>query len=483
MRRLTPARAGNTHARRTGISWRTAHPRSRGEHTPSSCRRRHSSGSPPLARGTLALHDQVQILGRLTPARAGNTPDGATGPRRATAHPRSRGEHATPDRDSHAAGGSPPLARGTHADPQKPGAVTGGSPPLARGTPSDHGPVRVAGRLTPARAGNTHASPRRGVGRTAHPRSRGEHVELLRGAHRVSGSPPLARGTLALLGGDPGDGRLTPARAGNTPKGANTECRRTAHPRSRGEHRSPRCHPRLCSGSPPLARGTLHRPLADALGGRLTPARAGNTRWSGTRSCASTAHPRSRGEHCWTACWTGAKDGSPPLARGTLLGARTSGAGGRLTPARAGNTIWGQWRDRRTPAHPRSRGEHAPCSPLTGVNTGSPPLARGTRCGFWDGSATWRLTPARAGNTNRVPDGPPRRSAHPRSRGEHLGLIPMGEGGDGSPPLARGTLGLSGRRVVAQRLTPARAGNTPPESVTGLRRTAHPRSRGEHHRR
>ena len=72
-RRLTPARAGNTHGNRQLIG--------------------SSSGSPPLARGTqsprtITIRDQ-----RLTPARAGNTDYPADFPRLRAAHPRSRGEH------------------------------------------------------------------------------------------------------------------------------------------------------------------------------------------------------------------------------------------------------------------------------------------------------------------------------------------------------------------------------------------------------
>ena len=70
-----------------------AHPRSRGEH----CLNRLYSflffGSPPLARGTLTDSPIAKFGARLTPARAGNTRNTAETRSRASAHPRSRGEH------------------------------------------------------------------------------------------------------------------------------------------------------------------------------------------------------------------------------------------------------------------------------------------------------------------------------------------------------------------------------------------------------
>ena len=154
-RRLTPARAGNTTTVEKIIKYRTAHPRSRGEHFAGPVPRRFPCGSPPLARGTPGRwYDQLGRL-RLTPARAGNTKPTQPPPPPSPAHPRSRGEHRLRYSWSLYFVGSPPLARGTH--------------------------FRVAcldarHRLTPARAGNTHQlAPTRRRG-SAHPRSRGEHT-------------------------------------------------------------------------------------------------------------------------------------------------------------------------------------------------------------------------------------------------------------------------------------------------------------------
>ena len=151
--------------------------------------------------------------------------------------------------------------------------------------------------LIPARAGNT---PQTGYTRYlpgAHPRSRGEHRTRSMTAGIPEGSSPLARGTripaactLYLAG-------LIPARAGNTVIQDLVRTLRGAHPRSRGEHGVSSVSSRVMTGSSPLARGTLPpAPHPQALPG-LIPARAGNTSANAAQTFLPWAHPRSRGEH------------------------------------------------------------------------------------------------------------------------------------------------------------------------------------------
>ena len=112
----------------------------------------------------------------------------------------------------------------------------------------------------------------------------------------------------------------------------------SAHPRSRGEHESPLTEKISDAGSSPLARGTLTVSSSPTSHHRLIPARAGNTHCGHGGSSPRSAHPRSRGEHNWATRVVGAVVGSSPLARGT----QAIAAGGpeieRLIPARAGNT-------------------------------------------------------------------------------------------------------------------------------------------------
>ena len=76
-------------------------------------------------------------------------------------------------------------------------------------------------------------------------------------------------------------------------------------------------------------------------------------------------------------------------------------------------------------AHPRSRGEHWALFQILTDGEGSSPLARGTPNRTIDDIDTIGLIPARAGNTRASPCHRSYRRAHPRSRGEHLVLLPV----------------------------------------------------------
>ena len=153
----------------------TAHPRSRGEHTVYFVSSPYKLGSSPLARGTLCAWFYSIKSSRLIPARAGNTLRHQYVLRGIPAHPRSRGEHR-------AAGALRFLVFG--------------SSPLARGTQMALALNDTNYRLIPARAGNTWFGVRQAACRAAHPRSRGEHLEMTSCSTGRLGSSPLARGTL-----------------------------------------------------------------------------------------------------------------------------------------------------------------------------------------------------------------------------------------------------------------------------------------------
>ena len=131
----------------------------------------------------------------------------------------------------------------------------------------------------------------------AHPRSRGEHVQQMQKHNTVGGSSPLARGTRGNSGDVCTGHRLIPARAGNTQNKAVEKKYLAAHPRSRGEHKLTEFIRYKETGSSPLARGTQGGQAGAGVQGRLIPARAGNTGSSAVTSSTLTAHPRSRGEH------------------------------------------------------------------------------------------------------------------------------------------------------------------------------------------
>ena len=110
-RGITPARAGTTcpSASRPGTLW--DHPRSRGYHCQDHRLRGILQGSPPLARVPPEITGVPMDDLRITPARAGTTPDLMPWRCRNWDHPRSRGYHAIRPGLSFQRPGSPPLAR------------------------------------------------------------------------------------------------------------------------------------------------------------------------------------------------------------------------------------------------------------------------------------------------------------------------------------------------------------------------------------
>ncbi len=269
-----------------------------------------------------------------------------------------------------------------------------GSPPHGRGTRQMQMRRRVVARLTPARAGNTPSASRPGRWSWAHPRTGGEHSTHSAGSQPSSGSPPHGRGTPDPSHMRDVDGRLTPARAGNTVTPRRRSSRWRAHPRTGGEHHQRR------------------RPRRNPPG--LTPARAGNTTvWRACRA-DSWAHPRTGGEHTMVPGIASPALGSPPHGRGTqrisLLYRQPAG----LTPARAGNTPCAVRRRRRPRAHPRTGGEHARSRRDQLPQPGSPPHGRGTPVADPRPGPRRGLTPARAGEHATFPQASPETtSAHP----------------------------------------------------------------------
>ena len=396
--RLIPARAGNISGSWSSDPCRSAHPRSRGEHPDSRECCFTPCGSSPLARGTCGVDDLRRGSSRLIPARAGNILHAR--PRRYpfSAHPRSRGEHW-------------PLTLW--------GRCLRGSSPLARGTFHQQTDAPRALRLIPARAGNMTVRSVRCASMKAHPRSRGEHVHVTSTSKLLSGSSPLARGTYHGCDLDGLNRRLIPARAGNMSLVARSRMPATAHPRSRGEHVAVTTLTLGAAGSSPLARGTYIEVTPPHPAVRLIPARAGNMRRALHHGRLPSAHPRSRGEHRSVSVACACMSGSSPLARGTSTDKNGLRRYSRLIPARAGNIPQTSAWSLRNPAHPRSRGEHVlpPFTPF--ILYGSSPLARGTPRSPISWLTSGRLIPARAGNTSAMPDKLLRAAAHPRSRGEH----------------------------------------------------------------
>ena len=172
-RRLIPAHAGKTLSPSGGRVMTEAHPRSRGENTPSPQTRMAPHGSSPLTRGKRVERRARPPSRGLIPAHAGKTSRVDAGAARPQAHPRSRGENEGREQVGQANAGSSPLTRGKL---------------IALNL------SKSAGRLIPAHAGKTGRTRRRVGSRRAHPRSRGENVFRQALLEVDNGSSPLTRG-------------------------------------------------------------------------------------------------------------------------------------------------------------------------------------------------------------------------------------------------------------------------------------------------
>ena len=272
-----------------------AHPRSRGENIASRKFPVYAPGSSPLTRGKRQPARRARRPKGLIPAHAGKTFAPTPSSPCSEAHPRSRGENAVLGMISIHENGSSPLTRGKLRERVfhvvKPG-------------------------LIPAHAGKTTAASMRASRSSAHPRSRGENLEIANPRGEREGSSPLTRGKRAQARGVAERDGLIPAHAGKTQSQPDAAPDRWAHPRSRGENSYADKTDVTGSGSSPLTRGKQQKPLAYAQGHGLIPAHAGKTgpRWLVVSR--GTAHPRSRGENSVASGCSHWSPGSSPLTRG-----------------------------------------------------------------------------------------------------------------------------------------------------------------------
>ena len=207
-----------------------------------------------------------------------------------------------------------PRSHGEHFDGDTVHDVGCGSSPLARGTPKGSSPRAEASRLIPARAGNTRYPSARPAARTAHPRSRGEHKATRKKNQKSIGSSPLARGAHARGRAVVPDRGLIPARAGSTRRRRLSTRAPGAHPRPCGEHLTISLSGETMLGSSPPVRGALSEVLLPTRGGGLIPARAGSTNHPTGHDLRHGAHPRPCGEHAFRrAQFWGGLGSSPPV--------------------------------------------------------------------------------------------------------------------------------------------------------------------------
>ena len=280
-----------------------------------------------------------------------------------------------------------------------PSAGQRGSSPRVRGKRGGCGSGRCRSRLIPARAGPTQRYPRQPSHSPAHPRACGANRPAASSTGSKAGSSPRVRGKPTDCGLGGGNGRLIPARAGQTSDYTEKSRETPAHPRACGANDPGRVDKVLACGSSPRVRGKPGgaEQAGDAV--RLIPARAGPTMLMLVLIAEPPAHPRACGANRRSTNYSQTVSGSSPRVRGQLHAASPTPRRCRLIPARAGPTVGSLTIILPRAAHPRACGANAFDLRFHRDVSGSSPRVRGQLRSSMTHSVAFRLIPARAGPT------------------------------------------------------------------------------------
>ena len=172
-------------------------------------------------------------------------------------------------------------------------------------------------------------------------------------------------------------------------------------------------------GSPPQVRGKPSGGGADDRTVRITPAGAGKTGLVPLLGGVAGDHPRRCGENIAYIHGGALTEGSPPQVRGKHPRGGRCFCPSRITPAGAGKTFCvgkTHWEHR---DHPRRCGENLDGEEVGIDDKGSPPQVRGKLSIGFCPAGKYRITPAGAGKTKRLPPCPAWRQDHPRRCGEN----------------------------------------------------------------
>ena len=233
-----------------------------------------------------------------------------------------------------------------------------------------------------------------------------------------------------------------------------------------------------CVGSSPRVRGKRCNPCRHRQPARIIPARAGQT-WPCTRARTSRPdHPRACGANPAVMVMEVSPSGSSPRVRGKPFRTIPGRAGVRIIPARAGQTLRrGQWH-RHDADHPRACGANLVPFSLRLWWFGSSPRVRGKLDDVRLDDAANRIIPARAGQTQRQQDRRARRPDHPRACGANVQGTVILRNPTGSSPRVRGKPQKFDTTQIARRIIPARAGQTVCPFGYEAGRPDHPRACG-----
>ena len=172
------------------------------------------------------------------------------------------------------------------------------------------------GRIIPARAGQTGASSFRRGKESDHPRACGANTRMVAQSVAVPGSSPRVRGKPRHRQRFVGLPRIIPARAGQTRATVLCAVYRPDHPRACGANAAFVSYSRPASGSSPRVRGKLQQSAGQDRRIRIIPARAGQTHGRSAAPSRRTDHPRACGANGVPLMALLDENGSSPRVRG-----------------------------------------------------------------------------------------------------------------------------------------------------------------------
>ena len=151
---------------------------------------------------------------------------------------------------------------------------------------------------------------------------------------------------------------------------------------------------------------------------------------------------------------------------------------GRIIPAHAGQTCSRCTCTTRPADHPRACGANAKWLRSCPAPSGSSPRMRGKLADETAVVTASRIIPAHAGQTNTSVFSLACATDHPRACGANVISGRLRHASGGSSPRMRGKLHQVQRATYADRIIPAHAGQTPPDSPPVVFHPDHPRACG-----
>ena len=252
-----------------------------------------------------------------------------------------------------------------------------GSSPRVRGKQIARLRFHEQGRIIPARAGQTRACRRCHPPFPDHPRACGANGAQQGKQVGSAGSSPRVRGKRPCVGIGRRPRRIIPARAGQTMIVRIGLMTVSDHPRACGANMGMTEKLKDKYGSSPRVRGKRTDTAHHATDRRIIPARAGQTDRSKCISTTRSDHPRACGANLFDHKIVDQTTGSSPRVRGKHVEKLCQSRCRRIIPARAGQTRSRNTRARAASDHPRACGANTASFQPVGIKYGSSPRVRG----------------------------------------------------------------------------------------------------------